>query len=35
MTTTKPTLAAKPGQKGIDPRSPRLDFFFPTPTHGA
>ncbi|HPM52973.1 MAG TPA: DUF4395 domain-containing protein [Rhodoglobus sp.] len=24
MTTTKPTLAAKPGQKGIDPRSPRF-----------
>jgi hypothetical protein len=24
MTTTKPTLAAKPGQKGIDPRGPRF-----------
>ena len=24
MTTTKPTLSAKPGQKGIDPRSPRF-----------
>jgi len=24
MTTTRPTLVAKPGQKGIDPRSPRF-----------
>ena len=24
MSTTTPTLAAKPGQKGIDPRSPRF-----------
>jgi len=24
MSTTRPTLAAKPGQRGIDPRSPRF-----------